>query len=375
MNRTDSGTQAHRNGEILVVGGYGDVGARVSERLARRFPGRIVIGGRRRPAAETLADRIGHGTRALQMDIRDPESVTAALDGVETVAVCLDDPKGLVVAEAVKRGLGYVDVNADYRSMEAFRRFHEQAVASGARAVLGIGLGPGVTNLLAAAAVRAVKDPTELVVGVLLSLYDEFGPQALEFMLEAASRPFPEPRAGSTRLVLPYTEPRPVWFGHDVGFRKARWFPFPDQFGFIETLGVESAATVIALDPRWIDRTMATFAGLRILRLAAQPRMRDALAWLLIKLPGTARPEPVRISATAKAGDSTATVLLDALGESQATADVLATAASLIGEVEAGVWLPEQAFDARTFLDRLTAESDMTLTWLEPGKSSAPTPG
>ncbi|GBE23728.1 MAG TPA: hypothetical protein ENH00_03025 [Actinobacteria bacterium] len=375
MNRTDSGAKAHRNGEILVVGGYGDVGARVSERLAHRFPGRIVIGGRRRPVAETLAARIGHGTRAVRMDIGDPESVTAALDGVETVAVCLDDPTGLVAAKAVERGLGYVDINADHRTMEASLRLHEQALASGARAVLGIGLAPGVTNLMAAGVTRSVDDPTELVVGVHLSLYDEFGPQALEFMLEAASRPFPEPRAGSTRLVLPYTGPRPVWFGSDVGFRKARWFPFPDQFGFIETLGVQSAATLIALDPRWIDKIMATLAGLRILRLAAQPGIRGALAWLFMRLPGTARPAPVQISATAKGGASTATVLLEVLGESQATADAVATAASLIGEVEAGVWLPEQAFDTRTFLDRLTAESDMKLTWLEPGTNSAPTPG
>ncbi|MFV2063548.1 MAG: hypothetical protein ACC726_08540 [Chloroflexota bacterium] len=238
-----------------------------------------------------------------------------------------------------------------------------QALASGARVVLGIGLAPGVTNLMAASATRAVDDPTEVVVGVFLSLYDEFGPQALDFMLEAASRPFPEPRTGSTRLVLPYTEPRPVWFGSDLGFRQARWFPLADQFGFIETLGVESAATVMALDPRWIDQMMATSARLRILRLSAQPRMRGALAWLLMRLSGTARPAPVKISATARAGDLTATILLEALGESAATADALATAVSLIGEVEAGVWLPEQAFDPSTFLGRLTTRSDMTITW------------
>jgi len=64
----------------------------------------------------------------------------------------------------------------------------------------------------------------------------------------------------------------------------------------------------------------------------------------------------------------TATALLEAVGESQATADALATVASLIGEVDAGARLPEQAFDARTFLDRPTTESSMTIAWSEPGE-------
>jgi len=374
MNKENSNAkrvEGGREGAILVVGGYGHVGARVSERLALRFPGRIVIGGRRRAAAEALAHRIGHHTRAVQMDIGDPESVEAAMDGVATVAVCLEDTNGLVLAEAVKRGLGYVDINADRLTMKSSARLHEQAAASGARAVIGIGLAPGVTNLMAASAARAVKDPTDIVVGVLLSLYDEFGPQALGFMLEAGGHPFPEPRVGSTRFVLPYTEPRPIWFGSDLGFRQARWFPLADQFGFAETLGVNSAATVIALDPRWIDRIMAILARFRILRLSTQPRIRGALTRVLMRLFGTARPAPVKVSATAASADVSVTILLEALGESQATADALATATSLIEEVDAGVWLPEQAFDSSTFLDELTTDSDINITWSSPVADSA----
>ena len=346
-----------------MVGGYGDVGTRVSEQLAGRFPGRVLIGGRREAAAQSLADQIGHGARAVRMDIGDPIDVAAALDGVETVVVCLDDQTGLVLSKAVERGLGYVDITADHRTIVAGRRLHDQALASGARAVLGIGLAPGVTNLMAASVAERVGDPSEVLVGVLLSLSDEFGPQALDFMLEAASRPFPDPRVGSTRRVLPYTEPRPVWFGPDFGFRQGRWFPFPDQFGFAETLGVESAATVIALDPPWIDRVMAISARLRILRLSAQPNLRSALAWLLTKLRSSSGRAPVRLSATSTAGDATATAVLETLGESAATAHALATAAGLIGEAEAGVWLPEQAFVPATFLDELTTGTDITNTW------------
>lgn len=359
-------------GGILVVGGYGDVGARVSETLAQQFPDRIRIGGRRGEAAWALADRIGYGTKAVELDFTDPGAVATALSDVATVAVTLDDPKGILLSAAVDRGLGYVDISADWQMIAAGRRLHEAAVTSGARAVLGIGLSPGVTNLMAASAASRVDAPSEVVVGILLSLYDEFGPQALEMMLEAASHPFPAPGSGPSRDVRPYTEPRPVWFGPELGIRTARRFPFPDQFGYGETLGVDSAATVIALDPRWLDRVMAIGAKLGTLRLASRPGMRRVVASLLMRLRGNAGLAPVALSATATNGNSAATVLFAGIGESAATADALAAAASRVANIDAGVWLPEQAFDPDSFLKELAGHTDTTVTWPGPDDEQSP---
>ncbi len=72
-----------------------------------------------------------------------------------------------------------------------------------------------------------------------------------------------------------------------------------------------------------------------------------------------------------KYADVSVTILLEALGESQATADALATATSLIEDVDAGVWLPEQAFDSSTFLDQLTTDSDVNIIWSNPVADSA----
>jgi len=116
---------------------------------------------------------------------------------------------------------------------------------------------------------------------------------------------------------------------------------------------------------------MAILARLRILRLSAQPRIRGALAWVLMKLFATARPAPVKVSTTARSSDVSVTILLEALGESQATADALATATTLIEEVDAGVWLPEKAFDASTFLDQMTTDSNVNIKWSNPAADNA----
>jgi saccharopine dehydrogenase-like NADP-dependent oxidoreductase len=360
-------------GDILVVGGYGDVGARVSEILAQQFPDRIRIGGRRGEVAQELANRIGHGSRGVALDIADPAAVAAALSDVATVVITLDDPKGIVLAAAVDRGLGYVDISADWQMIAAGRRLHEVAVTSGARAVLGIGLSPGVTNLMAASATNRVDRPSEIVVGILLSLYDEFGPQALEMMLEAASRPFPVPGRDPSRNVRPYTGPRPIWFGPEFGVRTARRFPFPDQFGYADTLGVDSAATVVALDPRWLDRVMAIAAKLGTLRLASRPSIRRLVASLLMRLRGDAGLAPVALSATATNGTSASTVLFQGVGESAATANAIAVAAARVGSINPGVWLPEQAFDPESFLKELATHAGTTVTWPRPDDRHVPT--
>ena len=306
------------------------------------------------------------------MDVTDPTKVAAALSEVDTVVVVLDDPDGVVLAAAVERGLDYVDISADHTAIATGRGLHDAAVASGARAVLGIGFSPGVTNLLAASAAARIDEPSDVVVGVLLSLYDEFGPQALEMMLEAAARPYPEAGRESTRYVRPYTGARRVWFGPDLGVRKARRFPFPDQFGYPETLGVDTASTMIALDPPWLDKVIAVSARLGTLRLSSRRGARRALASILMRIRGDAGLAPVAASATAHNGDISATALFMGVGESAATAGAVAAAASLVGDIEAGVRLPEQVFDPDTFLEQLSSGTDMSISWPEIDTDTAP---
>lgn len=67
--------------EILIVGGYGEVGRRVASQLDAQFGDRIVVGGRN---PDRASDR-----RAKRIDVDDPASVDAALDGVGVVMACV----------------------------------------------------------------------------------------------------------------------------------------------------------------------------------------------------------------------------------------------------------------------------------------------
>ena len=59
---------------ILVVGGYGQVGVGVSERLARAFPGSVIVAGRDPRRAADTARTIGHGAVGRAFDLGHAET-------------------------------------------------------------------------------------------------------------------------------------------------------------------------------------------------------------------------------------------------------------------------------------------------------------
>jgi saccharopine dehydrogenase (NAD+, L-lysine-forming) len=64
---------------VLITGGYGNVGRRVAADLAPDYPGRLVVAGRSAEKAGQLAAELGYGVRGRRVDVGDPSSVKAAL--------------------------------------------------------------------------------------------------------------------------------------------------------------------------------------------------------------------------------------------------------------------------------------------------------
>ena len=81
-----------KGADILITGGYGTVGRRVAADLAPEYPGRLVVAGRSAEKAARLAAELGHGVRGRRVDVGEPASIEAALEGVGVVVSCIDQP-------------------------------------------------------------------------------------------------------------------------------------------------------------------------------------------------------------------------------------------------------------------------------------------
>jgi short subunit dehydrogenase-like uncharacterized protein len=179
--------------DILIVGGYGVVGRRIAIDLAPDYSGRIVLGGRNLARANACAADIGHGVRGCAIDILDPQSIVAALNGVTTVVSCIDQPGRAVLRASMAAGLSYTDITPHLTELgrgAAYERIDAAARASGARIVLGTGIVPGISNVIARALASKLGGCDEIETALLLGANDVSGPASFDYFLQELTMPF-----------------------------------------------------------------------------------------------------------------------------------------------------------------------------------------
>jgi saccharopine dehydrogenase (NAD+, L-lysine forming) len=326
--------------DFLITGGYGTVGRRVAADLAPDYPGRLVVAGRSAAKAGQLAAEIGHGVRGRTIDVGDPASVEAALDGVGIVMSCIDQPEPHLLRAAIARGLAYTDIAPHLMTRRPTEAMKAEATRTGARIVLGAGLAPGISSLLARMGADSVRAVQSVESNVLLSAGDAYGPASRNYIME--------------EIVLAYAVRIE---GREVPMR-----PFSDQVFFPETLGARTAITRLALDPPWLGTLLSALvrlrvtAGLRRRGGSQEQRVQRLIARLQRRYKGR-NWYGVVVDIRGARGRVRASLA----GRGQASGTAIGAAAVVRalteGEVERpGIWLPEQVVRPGPFFERLAAQ-------------------
>jgi hypothetical protein len=105
---------------ILILGGYGVFGRLLAKELLERTPHTVILAGRSRRAATAARSQLGNGdrTRAVALDLHDPDSIVPELANVD-VAVCAAGPfQGLspqLVLRSIGAGVHWLDISDDPR--------------------------------------------------------------------------------------------------------------------------------------------------------------------------------------------------------------------------------------------------------------------
>lgn len=162
--------------DILITGGYGTVGRRVAADLAPDYPGCVVVAGRSTEKAAQLAIELGHGVRGRSVDVGEPLSVETALGGVGIVMSCIDQAEPHLLRAAIRRGLAYTDIAPHLMTRCPTEAMKAEAAQTGARIVLGTGLAPGISSLLARLGADRLGAIESVQSNVLLSVGDTYEP-------------------------------------------------------------------------------------------------------------------------------------------------------------------------------------------------------
>jgi saccharopine dehydrogenase (NAD+, L-lysine-forming) len=342
------------DGGILIAGGYGVVGARIAGELAADYPGRIIIAGRSLSRANEAAERIGHGARGRRLDVTEMDSIAAALDGVSVAVSCIDQPGRKLFWAALRQGLGYTDITPHLNALgrdAAYDEIVTAARAAGARLVLGTGIVPGISNVMARALADALGGADAIETALLLNANDISGRASFEYFLQELSMTFVSRIDGKDRPVPAFSDPRRIDFPQPVGARYGYLFPFSDQVLYPRTMAVQTAVTRLAIEPAVLAMLTRTGAA----RLVASDGVRHAIARTRRDRAST-QGERFALRVDVRCGRQSRYATL--VGRTQADAAAAGAAgvlrALLDGSIrEPGAWMPEQVIAPGPFLSRL----------------------
>ena len=226
---------------VLVLGGYGAVGAVTTRALAEAYPGSVVCAGRRADRAASTAAVIP-GVRAATVDVTDPGSMADALDRHRPALVVLavEPPDSEATRQCLERGIHVVDVSATAALLEQTERMGELARERGAAAVLSVGLAPGLTNLLARRVHDELGGADQLDITLLIGSGERHGADGIRWTVRQLAGPRRQVDAQPLTVELP-----------GLGRRRAHPFPFSDQFTLRRTLPAAAGVTTrLCLDSR-----------------------------------------------------------------------------------------------------------------------------
>jgi saccharopine dehydrogenase-like NADP-dependent oxidoreductase len=345
---------------ILIAGGYGVVGQRIAAVLAPDYP--VIVAGRHLEHAKATAAAIGHGVRSRLIDVTVEASIAAALEGVEAVVSCIDQPRRSLLHAAIERGLRYTDITphlVELGSGAAYEEIGAAARASGARVVLGTGIVPGISNVIVRALAQTLGGADVIETSLLLSASDASGPASFDYFVKELTMPFAVHVDGVHRPAHAFSDPRVIEFPSPFGPRSAYLFPFSDQVLYPRTMGAQTALTRLAIEPARLGRLLAASVRLGAVRLVARERVRNVLA---NRRSDRAPSEgAVRFALRVDVihdGRSAHATLVGGPQANAAAAGASATVHSLMeGEVsEPGAWMPEQVINPPGFFSRLAKQ-------------------
>lgn len=336
-------------GEILVVGGYGEVGGRLSDELRKAHGDAVVVGGRN---PEVAGER-----NARRIDVQDPSSIEKALDGVSTVVACVRQREPHLLDAAIKRGIAYTSIAPPPLDWSMIERLHADAQRTGARIVYGTGIEPGISSILARVVADRLGSLDAIETALLLSLGDVYGVDSMGFIFDTVKQAYTVISEGRAESAHAFDHAKRVMFPTPFGPRRAYRMPFTDQLYYPNTLGAKTAIARIALEPKWIGDLVSglTHLGLRALmaRRSSGSPMHQLIARLRMRYAGQ---DGFALVVEGR-GDGGA-IRASLSGHQQAGA----TAMSAWATTEAlhrremtrpGVWLAEQVIAPEPFLQRL----------------------
>ncbi|XP_057790200.1 uncharacterized protein LOC131007076 [Salvia miltiorrhiza] len=362
-----------KSSRILILGGTGRVGGSTAVALNKFCPHlRIVVGGRNREKGAATVTKLGDNSEFIEVDINDNLSLDKALKGVDlvvhTAGPFQQSEKCTVLEAAIQNKVAYLDVCDDSSYSQRAKSYMNRALDANIPAVTTGGIYPGVSNIMAAELVRAIKsegkgEPERLRFYYYTAGSGGAGPTILSTSFLLLGEEVVAYNKGDKIKLKPYSGMLNIDFGRGIGKRDVYLLNLPEVRSTHEILGVPTVSARFGTAPffwNWGMVAMTYLLPAETLRDRSKVQhLVDLFDPIVRKVDGIAGEKvSMRVDLDCSDGRSRIGIFSHRkLSESVGTSTAAFALAILEGSTKPGVWFPEEpegiAVEAReALLDR-----------------------
>lgn len=348
--------------KIIVVGGYGDIGSCVVEKLIEFSSHEVTIGGRNLKKARSVRGTFRDYVPAIQVDVENRATMNAAFRGFDLVINCAGPfyKYGASAAiAAIETRTHYIDICDDPDPLPKLFLLDDAAKKAGVTVLTGMGWNPGISSMAARLGAKLLDEIDEIKIAWAVGSGDSGGLGALKHTLHGITGKIPIHKDGKQTLVSAWTGEETVDFPPPLGELPGFLFGHPEPITLPKTIDVKNISVRGGISPSWNNGT------LRLLRALGLTRSRERIDTVAALINGVQRLFSI-------GGEKNSALRVDVIGRGQGrerhlvfnmidrirplTAIPCAVGALMLLEgriTQRGVVAPEMCIEPVEFLDRL----------------------
>ena len=244
--------------EIVLLGGSGDVGTRLSRLLLENSNATVTTVSRRK---NKDSDQFGGRLRHVSYDLSQPDMLDTPANALVINLTEVTPPT--YAKQVISAGGWWLESSATPAYLGAIEAVLADISSSGT-AILGVGAAPGLTNLLAAEILAKSPDTAQIDIGVEMGMGRHYGAAATEWFLGAAGKPYPVIIDRNLTEVKPGDLKRRFSFREGGPLRRAIGYGFAEQKLIAERSEkrLKTVRSFVAVDPAWMTGSLALMLGI-----------------------------------------------------------------------------------------------------------------
>ncbi len=165
-----------KNDKIMIIGGHGKVGKYITRQLKHY---NLILVGRNKNKIRSFLEKEKIEAEICSMNIHNIDF--ANFENVGWVIVCVDQKNTKLVEFCDTHGIDYMDVTANSEYIEKIQHLN---LRGRSKILLGVGLAPGLTNLLAENFIFLYPMAKTINIELILGLGEKHGEAAIQWTLD-----------------------------------------------------------------------------------------------------------------------------------------------------------------------------------------------